>query len=51
MAYYMFKAKLSYEAFKGYANDPQDRERPIKAIVSAFGMTIQKYIAAPATQK
>ena len=42
MAHYMIKAKLSNEAFKGYVNDPQDREGPIKAIVSAVGMTMHK---------
>ena len=42
MAHYMLRAKLSNEAFKGYVNDPQDREGPIKAIVSAVGMTMHK---------
>ena len=51
MAHYMLMAKLSNEAFKGYVNDPQDREGPIKAIVGAVGMTMQKYISVSATQK
>ena len=42
MAHYMLRAKLSNEAFKGYVNDPQDREGPIKAIVSAVGMAMHK---------
>ena len=42
MAHYMLRAKLSNEAFKGYVNDPQDREGPIKAIVNAVGMTMHK---------
>ncbi len=42
MAHYMLRAKGSNEAFKGYVDDPQDREGPIKAIVSAVGMTMHK---------
>ena len=42
MAHYMLRAKGSNEAFKGYVDNPQDREGPIKAIVSAVGMTMHK---------
>ena len=50
MAHYIIRAKLSNEAFKGYVNDPQDRERPIKAIVSAVGMTMHKLYSASTTE-
>ena len=32
MSLYMTRAKLSNEAFKGYVNDPQDREAAVQAL-------------------
>ena len=42
MSLYMTRAKLSNEAFKGYVNDPQDREAAVQALMSAAGVTMHK---------
>ncbi len=39
---YMTRAKLSNEAFKGYVNDPKDREAAVQALMSAAGVTMHK---------
>ena len=40
MSLYMTRAKLSNEAFKGYVNDPKDREAAVQALMSAAGVTM-----------
>ena len=42
MALYMTRAKLSNEAFKGYVENPSDREAALQKLTGGLGMTMHK---------
>ena len=42
MAIYMTRAKLSNEAFKGYVENPSDREAALQKLTGGLGMTMHK---------
>ena len=42
MALYMTTAKLSNEAFKGYVENPSDREAALQKLTGGLGMTMHK---------
>ena len=42
MALYMTRAKLSNEAFKGYVENPSDREAALQKLTDGLGMTMHK---------
>ncbi len=42
MAPNMTRAKLSNEAFKGYVDNPSDREAALKKLTGGLGMTVHK---------
>ena len=42
MALYMTRAKLSNEAFKGYVENPSDRETALQKLTAGLGMTMHK---------
>ena len=48
---YLVRAKLSTEAFKGFVNNPQDREAPVRKLFGAVGVKFQNLYFSVSTRE